>query len=254
MEGREEPTLQVTEREAGQGQRPGNWGPPEWPPSAPPGSRGRGGVAAEAGDRQEGRQDLGEAHSWHLDVLSGVPVGSSMWHTWEFVSWNGHSQDEVRGWPGSRKDSEAGQGSGCSGRRIYNSQEREWAAHPGPTVGSWGSRGLKVEGSGGQSFGGWTQKEGAAGTGSLQFLKRTHPAGHCYCSTISFLHLLVPRLSSAGTGQPWPQLALGCILGSSFWRNSVSHHLLSCCLAPRLLHTRAWTTFLPSSLWTWSSV
>ena len=84
----------------------------------------------------------------------------------------------------------------------FTTQEREWAAHPGPTVGSWGSRGLKVEGSGGQSFGGWTQKEGAAGTRSLQCLKRTHPAGHCYCSTISFLHLLVPRLSSAGTGQP----------------------------------------------------
>lgn len=84
----------------------------------------------------------------------------------------------------------------------FTAQERKWAAPPGPTVGSWGSRGLKVEGPGGQSFKGWTQKEGAAGMGSLQFLKRTRLAGHCYCSTISLLHLLVPRLSSAGTGQP----------------------------------------------------
>ena len=52
--------------------------PEDYPCRGAPGSRGRGGVATEAGDRQEGTQDLGAAHSWHLDVLSGVPVGSSM--------------------------------------------------------------------------------------------------------------------------------------------------------------------------------
>lgn len=65
VEGREEPTL---------GERRGRirglgTGDPRSDPRLFPQGAGGGWSGRRAGDRQKGQQDLGEARSWHLDVL-----------------------------------------------------------------------------------------------------------------------------------------------------------------------------------------